>query len=263
MVLKEIDSLKYEKLFSICILTARQDELESVTQSFEEAGFTDENSEYLYIDNISKNKYDAYDGYNKFLNLAKGEYIILAHQDLLLDFDNIEVLKQRIEQMNELDPTWAILGNFGFSKENINRRYSRITDPGVDNLFEGPLPAKVGSLDENFLVVKNDANLTLSRNIGHYHLYGTDLCIQAQNQGYSTYVIDFHLRHKSGGFPNKSFYDTKDRLVKQYTNAFKSRFVRTPCTIIYISNNGFLNKIMNKKFIYSIKKRIDKIKGKK
>ncbi|PLY05625.1 MAG: acyl esterase [Arcobacter sp.] len=262
MFLKEIDSLKYEKLFSVCILTARQDELESVSSSFYKAGFTEENSEYLYIDNIGQNKYDAYDGYNQFLNKSNGEYIILAHQDLVLEFDDIEILKQRIEEMNKLDPNWAILGNCGFSKDNINKRFTRITDPGVDNLKEGPFPSKVGSLDENFLVVKNDANLCLSKNIGHYHLYGTDLCIQAQNQGFTTYVIDFHLRHKSGGFPNQSFYDTKDRFISQYQNAFESRFVRTPCTIMYISNNKFLNKLMNRKFIYSIKKRIDKIKGK-
>lgn len=266
LTLKEIDEIQYEKLFSICTLVANQAEYELLLLSAKNAGFTNDNSEFIYIDNTQTNKFDAFDGLNQFLNKAKGKYVILVHQDVEFKFDNSEILKDRIEQMNKLDSKWAILGNAGYSDKNINRQFTRITDPGHTNQQDGPFPAKVSCIDENIMIVKNDLNLMISKNIGHFHLYGADLCLQAARQGYSTYVIDFHILHKSGGFPNKSFYDTKERFIMQYNNALKIRFFRTPCTVLFLSNSKILNTIMNSKIMYSFKKRFDnfnnKIKGK-
>lgn len=266
LILNEIDEIKYERLFSICTLVANKAEYELFLLSAEKAGFTNENSEFIYIDNSETNKFDAFDGLNQFLNKAKGKYIILVHQDVEFKFDNIEILKDRIQQMNQLDPKWAVLGNTGYHINNINKQYTRITDPGQIDYKDGPFPVRVSCVDENIMIVKNDLNLMTSKNIGHFHLYGADLCLQATMQGYSTYVIDFHILHKSGGYPNQSFYDTKERLIAQYTNALKIRFFRTPCTVIFLSNSKILNSIMNSKIMYSFKKRFDnlnnKIKGK-
>ena len=261
-VLKEIDSIIHEKLFTICILASRQDELDSVTTSAYQAGFDETNSEYLYIDNISKNKYNAFDGLNHFLNKALGKYVILVHQDVVFKFDTIDVLIQRINEISKIDPNWAILGNTGYDINNTTIQYTRITDPGQNNCSNGPFPSKVSCVDENIMIVKNDLNLMFSSNIGHYHLYGADLSLCAYNMGYSTYVIDFHILHKSGGFPNQSFYDTKDRMITQYQKSMKNIFFRTPCTMIFISSTKLLNTIMNTKTIYSLKKRYDTIKNK-
>ncbi len=59
------------------------------------------------------------------------------------------------------------------------------------------LPIRVGSLDENFIVVKRQANLALSHDMSGFHLYGTDLCIIADILGRTSYVVDFHLCHKA------------------------------------------------------------------
>ncbi len=261
--LVEIDDIKYEKLFSICTLVATQSEYDLVVKTAVEAGFVDENTQYLFIDNTKENKYDAFEGLNQFLNKAIGKYIILVHQDVEFRFDDINILKQRIEQMDKIDSTWAILGNTGYDINNINKQYTRITDPGQKDYKDGPFPAKVSCVDENIMIVKNDLNLMFSSNIGHYHLYGADLCIHATNRGYSTYVIDFHILHKSGGFPNKSFYDTKDRFITQYQETLKPKMLRTPCTIMFLSSSKILNFLMNQKFIYSLKKRYDKFNFKR
>jgi hypothetical protein len=259
---KEIDELnKPSKVFSICTLVTNIEEYKEMLDSFAKAGFTNEQCEFIYIDNSQKNKYDAYDGLNKFLNISSGEYIILCHQDILLNFDNIDTLLKRIEEVEKLDQNWAILGNAGY--KDFNNMTLRITDPAGDRTL-GTFPSKVRSMDENFLVVKNEANLSLSRNIGGFHLYGTDICQIAHILGYNSYVIDFHLLHKSAGKIDKIFFDNKKRFINKYERALKTIIIRTPITKIFASNCGFLNWLCNKKFCYSIKKRYDTLiaKGK-
>ena len=259
----EIDSIVSDKLFSMCTLVSDMDEYKLLIDSAKKAGFNNENTEFIYIDNTQENKYDAYDGLNQCLNKANAKYIILVHQDVEFKFDDIEVLKDKINEIDKIDPKWAVLGNTGYDFNNINIQYTRITDTGQFDVKDGPFPVRVSCPDENIMIVKNDLNLMFSKNIGHYHLYGADLSMQAQMQGYSTYVIDFHILHKSGGYPNQSFYDTKDRLIKQYQKALEVKFFRTPCTAVFLSNNKFLNTVMNSKAVYSLKKRYDFIVNKK
>ena len=85
----EIDSIKRQAhpKYSICALLTEKDQYRDALHSFRDAGFIEPESEFLYIDNTEENKYDAYSGVNKFLQVAKGDYIILCHQDLILHAD--------------------------------------------------------------------------------------------------------------------------------------------------------------------------------
>ena len=251
----ELDTLTTEnKLFTICTLVTNLNEYNEMCASFKRAGFSDENSDFLYIDNSKQNKYDAYSGVRKFLTTASGKYIIICHQDILLNFDDYDTLLQRIEEINALDSNWAILGNAGHS--SFNDFKLRMTDPHGENRFKGPLPAKVYDLDENFVVIKKSAQLSISNNIGGFHFYATDMCMMADILGFSAYVIDFHLFHKSGGNCNRSFFESKKRLIEKYTYAFRPRYMKTTCTKFFISGYSVLNKLMMNKYMYSIRKRL-------
>jgi len=260
LLIRSLNKHAFSILFSICTLVTNKSEYEEMIRSFRNSGFTEDICEFLYIDNSENNQFDAYDGLNRFLNIAQGKYIILCHQDILLDFDDILVLKKRIDEIDSTDPNWAVLGNAGYQDFNI--RAIRITDPWGDNQNSKNLPRKVKSVDENFILVKNEANLALSKNIGGFHLYGTDLCLIAEILGYNSYVIDFHIRHKSGGACTEDFLDTKKKFIAKYKNVTKPRFIRTPCTIIIVTSCGFLNSILNRKLVYSLKKRWDYIVAK-
>lgn len=241
--------------FSICTLVTNISEYQEMADSFKKAGFTEENSEFLYIDNSNGNAYDGYTGLNTFLNTAAGKYIIICHQDILLNFDTLDVLKQRIAEIDGIDPDWAILGNAGYG--DFNTKLYRITDPWGENQKKGDLPAKAKSLDENFLLIKNEANLALSHNLKGFHLYATDLCSIASILGWNAYVIDFHLYHKSAGSCNESFFASKKAFIDKYSAIAKPFAIRTTCTMMIITGCGFLNRLLNKKFFYSIKKRLD------
>lgn len=259
MIKNLTQKINYIYSFSICTLVTNFIEYEEMVNSFKEAGFSEENSEFIYVDNSKANTEDGYSGVNKFLNIAQGKYIIICHQDVLLRYDDIEVLKACLIELDKLDSAWAIAGNAGFA--NFSQRFYRISDPhGMDTKI-GRLPAMVHSLDENFLVVKNEANLALSRNLKGFHLYATDLITIANFLGWNAYVINFHLYHKSAGKCDPNFIQAKKDYIQKYSNLMKTLYIRTTCASMIITDNYFKNIILNRKFFYSIRRKIEKIQS--
>ncbi|MDD5052461.1 MAG: hypothetical protein PHO27_06990 [Sulfuricurvum sp.] len=258
--MKNINTYSIEKTYSVCTLVTNFNEYQEMIASFKEAGFTEKNSDFFYIDNSDINNDDGFSGLNKFLNRSTASYIIICHQDILLKYDNIDILNQRIAEMDVIDSNWAVLGNAGFA--GFTEKYYRISDPWGDNTKIGQLPAKVKSLDENFLLIKNDANLALSHNLKGFHMYGADLCTIASFLGWNAYVIDFHLYHKSGGNCNQSFALSRKHFIKKYTDILASLYIRTSCTTLIITNSPICNWIINRKIFYSAKKRLENIQSK-
>lgn len=256
----DIDTLSDAKLFSICSLVTDKQEYAQMLASFQAAGFTEEISEFLYADNSNGNKYDGFQGVKKFLTKATGKYIIICHQDILLSYDKIDTLMKCIEELNKVDPNWGIAGNAGYN--GLTQKAIRISDPYEMNASKGSFPARVQSLDENFLLIRKDANLAISNDLTGFHFYGVDLCLVADILGYNAYVIDFHLYHKSGGNCNESFFAAKSRLIEKYQEAFTTKVIRTTCTPLFLSSSKYLNFLCNKKIMISLQKRIETLRAK-
>lgn len=255
----EIDSVTPPSIkYSICTLVRNKMEYDEMVNSFVNAGFDPAFCEYLYIDNCKQNKYDAYSGIAKFLELAKGKYILLCHQDLIANYDKIEKFEKCITEISKLDPYWAILGNAGGA--TIKKNVYRIAYPDGKIINDTPFPIKVNSLDENFLVIRKDANIGISRDLKGFHLYGTDLCIIAKVLGFNCYVIDFLLTHKSYGNPDQSFFQLKADLISKYKKAFAGHYIRTTITTLFISGSSFKSKIYNTKLIIKLVKFYHKAK---
>jgi len=221
--------------YSICTLVSKPVEYQEMLDSFVLAGFDPAFSEYLCIDNSQTNTYEAFAGLNRLLREAKGKYIILCHQDILLHDHQIDELELRIKEIDLIDPKWAILSNAG----GINLKYvsMHLTQKTGNRLLEKILPIKAQSVDENFILVKSDANLALSNDLKGFHMYGTDICLIADTLGFNSYLIDFNLTHKSDGNADHSFDKVRVELMKKYQRAFRGRFMSTTITRFYISGN--------------------------
>lgn len=230
----------YPYKYSICTLVTQIQEYKEMLESFINAGFTKDICEFLHIDNSISNKHDAYQGVNLFLKQAKGEYIIICHQDILIDKDKIDVLNDRIEELNKIDENWALCGNAGAAAPN--HIVYHISYPNNLEMSKGHFPAKVKSLDENFILVKNSSQLSTSSGLKGFHLYATDLCLQASLKGYTAYAISFMLTHKSRGNKNESFFKLREQLVKNYNNYLRTQWVQTNSTVFHLSGN-FLGKL--------------------
>ena len=259
--LQDVSSVDY----SICTLVTDMQQYQAMLESYEKRGFSRERCEFLYLDNSDGNKLDGYKAVNRFLRQSRGRYVIFCHQDVLL-IDEIQRLDEAIAEMDVHDENWAVLGNAG--GEFPGKMAVRITDAAYgENASIGAFPAKVSSVDENFLVVKAEANLAVSNDIEGFHLYGTDLCVIADILGFNAYVIDFHLHHVGGEsmrFHVEKRVDTSPnnfkvmrlRYIKKYQYALRPRWIQTTCTLLQISGSPFRNSWANHKYIFSIQKKI-------
>ena len=115
----------------------------------------------------------------------------------------------------------------------------RISDPHGEDQRRGKLPARVVSLDENFIIIRRDALVSISAGLSGLHLYGTDLCLQARCAGRSAWVIDFHLRHLSAGKVDASFHQAQQRLEAHYDTLLSLPWqIRTTCTKLILGGGG-------------------------
>lgn len=233
------------------------EEYKIMVGSYKNAGFTDDICEYLFVDNSKSNQFDAFSGLNYLIAKASGKYVILSHQDTETKFDNEKVLSNRIEEISKLDPNWAILGNAGGA--DVKRLYRRITHLQEVVNQGGPFPQRVRSLDENFILLKSSAQLSFSTDLRGFHLYGTDICLTAEKKGYTCYVINFNLLHKSNGNINESFFQARQAFMQKYAPSLSPQYIRTTCTTMFISKYPWLNFIMNKPFMISLAKFLKKV----
>lgn len=201
--------------------------------SFLAGGFTPADCEYLCLDNSGPQQLSAFAGLNRLLDAARGRYVVLCHQDVRLLEDGRAELDRMLAELEDRDPTWALAGNAGGA--GPGRLALRITDPHGADRRVGHLPQRVRSLDENFIVVKRSARLGFSRDLGGFHLYGTDICLVADVLGYSAYVIDFHLSHLSGGRKEAAFREAERAFIAKWNRALRPRLIQTTCTLMAIS----------------------------
>ncbi|WP_220719834.1 hypothetical protein [Agarivorans litoreus] len=252
---KEIDQIKHNYQFAVCTLVTDLSEYQGMLKSFASVGFSEENTQFIYADNSKSNKLDAYQAIRKFLTHSDANYIILCHQDILLNFDDKEKLESELRELDQIDPNWGLCGNAGYI--DFKHYAMRISDPHGENINVGNFPAQVKSLDENFIIVKKESALSISKDLSGFHLYGTDMCIIAEILGLRSYVIDFHLLHNSGGNINKSFEVSKKELLNKYAKALSNKYIRSTCTKLIITNISWLNTLFNRSIIYSLRKRLE------
>jgi hypothetical protein len=78
-----------------------------------------------------------------------------------------------------------------------------------------------------------------SADLRGFHLYGTDLCLQARLRGHSAYVIDFHLRHLGRGTMGRDYYACLEALEDKYARLLQPCAIQTTCLTPVIAASGW------------------------
>lgn len=135
--------------------------------------------------------------YNQALTDSTAPYLILVHQDIYLPKDFITNLQSQIDQLNRIDPNWAVAGAIGTDAEGdvVGQTWSsglrQIVGAKTDQ------PVAVEALDEMLLIIRRAADVTFDPDIPSFHLYGTDIIQTAKVRGLKSYVIDVPVIHHS------------------------------------------------------------------
>lgn len=138
----------------------------------------------------------AAEGLNRGLAEAEHDLVVFIQQDIYVPSWWPARLWRQWEQASA-DTAPALAGPFGVryregGREHVGHAIDR------DALLRMPreLPARVDGLDELVLVVPRDTDLRVDPRVG-WHLYGTDLAIQAHRAGGWTAVLDLPCHHNS------------------------------------------------------------------
>lgn len=241
---KEVSGRDETRRFTIGTLVTDYITYGQMHDSFVQSGFGTEDCEYLCIDNTRTPQTGAYAGLNKLLEAASGKYVILCHQDILIEHDDRATLEALLSNLEEADPDWAVAGNAGVTSDLERAIY--IEDPTAvgmqrclppanrENICPG-FPIPVVSLDENFLLLRRKSGVRFSNDIKFadvrqsFHLYGTDICLNAEILGYSAYVIEFLVHHLSPG-NHAGLSEATRAFQSKWGCVFPKRVLRTTCT---------------------------------
>ncbi|MBK0327568.1 hypothetical protein I5535_09680 [Rhodobacteraceae bacterium F11138] len=218
---------KYGIEFSFCSLVTDTAQYSAMIQSMKDAGFDESCAEYLYLDNRVQNQGDGYAGLNLLANHARGKYIVFCHQDVLA-IDGPDRLREIVAGLSRQDPAWAVLGNAGL-RGGARFMYLNEQASVCAGKSRRP-PERIESLDENFILLRQDARLGFSNDLSGFHLYGTDLVSQASLRGLTAYVVDFRVEHLGKGKIDRAFHDACTQFEEKYARAFTPRTVNTTCT---------------------------------
>lgn len=168
--------------------------------------------ELIPIDNTS-NTLSAPEALNQGLKKATGEIVVFCHQDVKFPQGWIEKLLEQIVIVERTHKNWGVLGTFGVAKNGMFAGH--IIDPS-GHFHCLPLPAEVQSLDEHCLIIRRDSGLAFDEELGKFHLYGADICLQAMSRGLTNFAIDACVQHLSSGKADVDFYEATNKLYHKW-----------------------------------------------
>lgn len=134
--------------------------------------------------------------YNDALERSKTDLVVFCHQDITLPQEWLRDLESALAVLEREDPHWGVLGCYGETLNDHGRGYIYSSGRGV---IGKPFarPAEVQTLDEIVLILRKSSGLRFDDGLPHFHLYGTDICMQAAQRGMKSYAISAFCVHNT------------------------------------------------------------------
>lgn len=165
--------------------------------------------------------------YNDALQRSSNELIVFCHQDVYLPEGWVEDLRRALDYLAVHDPNWGVLGCSGMTVDRRHWRYLYSSGLGVSGVpLEHPKP--VQTLDEIVLILRRSSGLRFDELLPHFHLYGTDICLQASRKGIKSYAISafcIHNTHQALVLP-REFYECCEHIRHTWSDCLP---IQTTC----------------------------------
>ncbi len=158
----------------------------------------------------------AAEGLNAGIDQAEHEFVVFVHQDVYLPEQWPARLVSQWRRAESAGGPIGVAGVFGVLDRKVPfDAIGRVVHR--DRLLSHrSLPADVDGLDELLMVVRRDTPLRVDPDLG-WHLYGTDLALQAQRRHLRVVVVDAPCHHNSltGRVPSK-YRDSERVLARKW-----------------------------------------------
>lgn len=196
---------------------------------------------------VQKGAKSAAIAYNAGIDACRSDLIVFAHQDVYFAEGWAENLEIFIGWLNDSDSNWGVVGIYGITNSGLGVGYTYST--GLRRFVGRPFsqPIEVRTLDEIILIIRRSSGLRFDERLPGFHLYGTDICLQAEKRGMKNYVIPCFALHNSCGIRwlPWDFWHAYLYLRKKWWNRLP---IITPCTIIAKSCMPILNHLIQRTF---------------
>jgi SAM-dependent methyltransferase len=141
----------------------------------------------------------AAEGLNEGLRRANNRLVICVHQDVYLPRGWPERFLDQYRRAEVLFGPIGVAGVYGIARGAAGPcRAGRVVDRDRLLAEEAPLPASVDTLDELLVAIPRGTPMKFDSRLG-FHLYATDLCLQAHKRGLATVALDAMCFHNSLG----------------------------------------------------------------
>ncbi|MDE5452813.1 hypothetical protein GWE18_08015 [Bradyrhizobium sp. CSA112] len=150
------------------------------------------------------NQPSAAAAYARAIETATADFLVFAHCDVYFPENWFERLAWEIDRLMLLDPSWAVAASGGVTAagEVVGRTWDCSLAPLFPEnggLFgkasDGPVP--IVSFDEMAFVLRREAGVSFDPLLPEFHLYGTDIALEAERQGRTCYGLDMPLIHNA------------------------------------------------------------------
>ena len=158
---------------------------------------------------IQKGYPSASKAYNDAIDRAENDLMVFCHQDMIFPEQWLDHLERSLVHLEARDPSWGVLGCYGMRHDGVGRGW--IYTPGngeIGSPFEFPQP--IQTLDEVVLILRKSSSLRFDEGLPHYHLYGADICLRADEAGLKSYAISAFCVHNANHYLvlPKEFYES-------------------------------------------------------
>jgi len=174
---------------------------------------------------------NAADAYNEAIQRAKTDLLVFAHQDVYFPEGWDAVFQRAIQALTTQDPDWGVAGVWG--PQASGARAGFVYDGAWDNVLGHPFPGgiEVESLDEVLLITRKSTGLRFDPQIPGFHMYGTDICLEARRRKKKSYAIAAFCVHNTNQYRMLPWQFWKAYLVMR--RKWKAQLpVTTTCTEI-------------------------------
>lgn len=169
--------------------------------------------------------------YQHGLERATTDLVVFIHQDVYLPAGWERRLQRAIAALETRDMRWGVVGSVGVLPAlagHARQLRGHWRDPSGHH-YEGPLPAQVQALDEQWLCVRKSRGLAFDADLPGFHCYGVDLALTALDRGLKSYAIDapaWHKRRDAQGRPIGS-RDESAKIRERWSDEFTKQFHRS------------------------------------